>query len=140
VTLLTAPSQVIPGEPFEVTIRFSMQPGWHINAEKPADPALIGTRIEPATGPFRLVSATYPPARTVRLGFRTESLRVYTGEAVVRLRLLPHPGASAGNLRLRVRYQACNDRVCERPVEMLLATGQRARTTKPTEIKSRRSE
>ncbi len=120
VTLEDAPLSARPGEAFEATVRFVIPPGWHINAEKPADPALIATTVELAAGPFMLVSAGYPPAKTVRLGFSDTPLRVYEGETRVRLKLKALPGATIKALRLRARYQACSDKVCERPVEALL--------------------
>ncbi len=120
VTLEDVPLSARPGEAFEVTVRFAIPPGWHINAEKPADPALIATTVVPAEGPFALVSAAYPSAKTVRLGFSDTPLRVYVGETRVRLKLKALPGATIEALRLRARYQACSDKVCERPVEALL--------------------
>jgi hypothetical protein len=138
VSLAGMPSSVKPGQTFEVSVQFAVRPGWHIHAEKPADPSLIGTRVEPAAGPFQLVSATYPAARTVRLGFRSEPLRVYTGDAVVRLRLRALPGARAEALRLRVRYQACNDRICERSIEKLLTPSVSLNTASATRRKGTR--
>ncbi len=125
VTLAGAPASVRPGQAFEVEVRFAIQPGWHINAAKPTNASLIVTRIEPAAGPFRLLSAIYPMPKTVHLGFSRDPLRVYTEETTVHLRLQALPGATpASTLRLRVWYQACSDKVCQRPVEMLLTARQ----------------
>lgn len=72
-------------------------------------------------GAFTLVEAAYPPAETVRLGFTPTPLRVYTGKPVVRLKLKAPPGtAQTRRVRLGIRYQACNDRVCQRAVETIV--------------------
>ena len=55
-----------------------------------------------------------------RLGFSDTPLRVYEGKTRVRLKRKALPGATIEALRLRARYQACSDKVCERPVEALL--------------------
>ncbi|MBI3910980.1 MAG: thioredoxin domain-containing protein, partial [Armatimonadetes bacterium] len=120
VSLTGAPAAVRPGQTFVVTVRLAIQPGWHVNA-RTADRALVATRVEPTAGPFRLESATYPGARQVRLGFAPKPLAVYEGDVAIRLRLKALPGAErARTLRLRLRYQACSDQVCARPVERLL--------------------
>jgi hypothetical protein len=121
VTLASAPSSVRAGQVFEVAVRLAIAAGWHVNAAKPNDPALIATRVEPAAGPFQQVAVTYPPSETVRLGFSAEPLAVYTGTPVIRLRLKALTGAERARvLRLRVRYQACSDTVCDLPAEVLV--------------------
>ncbi len=140
VTLVGVPPAVRAGQTFEVGVRFAIQPGWHINAVKPANAALIAMRVEPAAGPFRLVSATYPAAQTVRLGFGSEPLQVYTGDTTIRLRLQVLPGAEpASALRLRVRYQACSDKVCQLPVETLLAASPAAKNAGDAATKASRA-
>ena len=122
-SLVDMPAAVRAGRRFEVGVRFVIQPGWHINAARPRDPILVPTRVEPAAGPFRLLGVTYPAAKAVRLGFSHVPLDVYTGVALVRLRLQAQPGAEQpGALRLRVRYQACSDKACLLPVEIILPT------------------
>ena len=124
ISIAEAPPQVRPGQVFDVAVRISIQPDWHINANRPAAPELTATQIAPAPGSFKLISALYPAATTVRLGFASSPLKVYTGRTVVRLKLkalqAAAPAGAAHELRLRVRYQACNDRICLRPTEELL--------------------
>jgi hypothetical protein len=121
-TLVGVPKGPIrPGQTFDVTVRLAIQPGWHINAAKPTESWLIGTKIEPVEGPFQLVSAIYPKAMRLHAGFVSKPLAIYTGTSEVRLRLKALAGAGkARALRLRARYQACDDKMCEPPVETLL--------------------
>jgi hypothetical protein len=68
------------------------------------------------------VAIRYPPAEAVRLGFSAEPLAVYTGAPVIHLRLQALPGAETARvLRLRVRYQACSDKVCALPAAVLVS-------------------
>jgi len=117
----SGPASVRVGQEFEATVRLTIQPGWHINAQKPSDPSLVPTQVEAAGGPFKVVSAAYPPAQQLKLGISPQPMAVYTGKPEIRLKLKPLPGAEkAAELRLRLRYQACDDQVCQRPVETVL--------------------
>src|SRR5207249_4628816 len=63
------PRRLNQGQEYTAVIRIRIQAGWHINASNPGDAALIGLRIQALQGPFRLLSAQYPQARSARLGF-----------------------------------------------------------------------
>ncbi len=122
IAVTSVPASVRPGQTFEVAVRLKIRSGWHIQAAHPADPALVATKIAPAAGAFRLLSARYPEAGTLRLGFSKAAVRVYSGEVPVRLKLqAPQDPAAAPPLRLRVQYQACSDRVCQRPSQTLVS-------------------
>ena len=55
-------------------------------------------------------------------GFSPQPLAVYEGNADVRLRLKALPGAEKSrSLRVKVRYQPCNDSVCMPPVDTVLS-------------------
>lgn len=120
VSVLKAPAKVVPGAVFEVAVQLAIGEGWHINAERPSDPSLIATRIQPAAGGFQVVSAAYPAATRLSARFSPQPLQVYAGTAVVRLMLKAPPQTGVRELRLQVRYQACNDQLCARPVEQWL--------------------
>ena len=120
VSVFQAPAKVAPGALFEVAVQLAVGEGWHINAERPTDPSLIATRIQPAAGGFQLISAAYPTATRLTAAFSPKPLQVYAGKSVVRLKLKAPQQSGVQELRLQVRYQSCNDRLCERPVEKLL--------------------
>jgi len=119
-SILSAPAKVAPGAVFEVAVQLTIGEGWHINAERPADSSLIATRVQPAAGGFQLVSAAYPTAMSLKASFSPKPLQVYAGKAVVRLKLKAPQQAGEQELRLQVRYQSCNNQLCERPVEKLV--------------------
>ena len=68
-----------------------------------------------------LEAVRYPEAETVRLSFQDEPLAVYQGQ--VRLFARVKSGGGEGPapvVPVRLRIQACNDRVCLRPEELVL--------------------
>ena len=62
---------------------------------------------------------------------RGVDLKVYEGEILVPLKVRALPGAEkASEIRVRVRYQACNQQVCRRPAEVTVTAalpGQKGR-------------
>jgi hypothetical protein len=112
------PARITPGKPFTLAVQVRVQPGWHINSAAPGDPILIPTQLT-TDGPGPPARVEYPPAKTVKLGFRSAPLRVYTGTATFRVTVPAVPGTTR-EVRLRLRYQACDDRVCLRPTQLVL--------------------
>jgi uncharacterized protein YyaL (SSP411 family) len=114
-----APPTVKAGDTFVLRVKLTIAAGWHVNSDRPKNPALIQTRVGAAPGPFEIVSVNYPTATTVTMG--KEKLEAFVGEPVLHVRLKALPGAdSAEEIRLTLQYQTCNDRVCLRPTETLL--------------------
>jgi uncharacterized protein YyaL (SSP411 family) len=110
---------------FPIEVVLDIAPGWHVNSEAPLEESLIATRVEigPGSTDFRLDGVTYPPARKVRLGFQNSPLAVYQDRAVIGARLVrsgaaPPPARAA--VMVAVRLQACDDRVCLRPEDLVL--------------------
>lgn len=118
VTLEGAPATVKPGAEFVVTVRLALGPGWHVNANRAA-PEMIPTQVT-ALPPFRLLGAEYPKPETLSASYAKTPLQVYKGTAAIRVRLKAEAGAKLEALRLRVRFQACNEQVCLRPEERVL--------------------
>lgn len=109
----------------QAVVELRIAPGWHVNANTPADEYLIPTTVAFAPPAGVLVGAvTWPPPEERRLAFSGEApLRLYSG--TVRL-VAPLSGVAApGALPLvaTVRYQACNDTVCLPPRTVEVAAG-----------------
>ena len=107
--------EVRPGKDDEhLTLHLSLAEGWHINAHRPLDEYLVGTRIQPAensAGSLGLGAAHYPEPEEVSLGFQEEPLAVYQGEVEI-----PFEIAGEGRrLAFALRFQACDDRQCLEP-------------------------
>jgi uncharacterized protein YyaL (SSP411 family) len=114
-----APSPVLPGREATVALQVEVAPGWHINAAQPATADLIPTRLTLDGGPFRLVDAVYPPAKSVTLSFATQPLLVYEGTVSLRARLAISGAARPGRqtVRLTLHYQPCSNQACLVPAE-----------------------
>ncbi len=90
--------------PFEV--RLAIEEGWHVNA----NPASLDY-LAPTTVAGTVRELVYPPGDRLRLSFEAQPLAVYSGSVTLRGEL------AGGAGRVRLTYQACNDRSCLPPVE-----------------------
>lgn len=106
------------GQTGEAIVRLRIDHGYHVNANPPSYPYLIPTELQilPLAG-LTIDSITYPQALTMKFSFAEQPLRVYEGEADVKVTLSAASTAQAGahNLSAKLRVQACDDQVCYAP-------------------------
>ncbi len=110
------------GEALTIAVDLAIRDGWHVNSDRPLSDDLIATHLglEEGAG-WRLEGVEYPPADTVRLGFQDEPLSVFQGEVTLTARVAPASEADPGAVAaLRLKIQACDDRVCLKPEELVL--------------------
>ncbi len=111
------PAKIVghPGTMVTQQIRMSVQPGFHVNSDKPTDEYVIPLKLTWLSGPLTIESTTYPKPEEIKVG--TETLTVFTGDFNIESRFAvpqrAHPGSSTMNGKLR--YQACNNQMCLRP-------------------------
>lgn len=107
------------GAPFAVSVRASIQPGWHLYSLNEPAGGPIATQI--GIGPselVRLAGAIGSPlpetSRDPNFGLTTE---FYVDSASFRIPLVVDQAARSGKRAVIVtaRYQACSDRLCLRP-------------------------
>jgi DsbC/DsbD-like thiol-disulfide interchange protein len=114
-----APVTLSAAKTGKVEIRFRVNPGYHINSNKPKSELLIPTTIQFAPEEKITVGKiAYPAGEQFALSFSpTEKLDVYTGEVLVSAPITAAKGATAGDYTLKadLRYQACNDSSCFPP-------------------------
>jgi len=107
------------GAAFEVAVVAEILPGFHINSNKPLEDYLIATTLKPELPPgLRLVETAFPKAKLQKFDFSENALAVFDGSVTVRLKLQAAGDAPLGAVKIpmTLRYQACNDRACLRPV------------------------
>lgn len=94
-----------------------VKPGFHINSNKPNDEYLIPLRLTWNAPPFEVVETRFPKPSQESYPFSTKPLSVYSGELAVETVLKVPANAPAGssNLTGKLRYQACNDKMCLPP-------------------------
>ena len=114
---------VRPGTTAKLTLHVSLPAGLHVQANKPRDPALIPTvlTVEPPKG-TTVAGIVYPPPTDLKQRGAAQPLAVYPNEFEIVVNLKLAAGIAPGKLSVpaRLRYQACNDRICLTPVETLL--------------------
>jgi thiol:disulfide interchange protein DsbD len=109
-----------PGGSSQLEVTARIAPGWHINSNRPLDPAYIATRLEIAA-PAEIVAQApiFPPAEVKPLKFSSgEKLAIFSGDLKVRVPVAATAAfrASVGApAQIKLDYQACNDVQCLRP-------------------------
>ncbi len=107
---------------YKIAVELSIRDGWHVNSDHPLSTELIPTRltVDGDRGDWTLSSVDYPPPETVRLGFQETPLNVYLGDVTLTASAEPEESGDAAVIPLRLKIQACDDRVCLKPEELVL--------------------
>jgi len=118
VTPLLERQTAAPGAAVRAALRVSLPEGLHANAHKPRDPKLIPVVLTvnaPAT--VTIEEIVYPEPTDLRQENAAEPLSVYEHEFVIGVALRLAPDAAAGTVEIpvRLRYQACNEKLCYLP-------------------------
>jgi DsbC/DsbD-like thiol-disulfide interchange protein len=107
-----------PGGTARLVLRVALPKGFHVQADKPRDPALVATVLT-VTAPkgAGVLGVTYPKPVDLKQAGTPQPLAVFEEvfEIVVRLKL----PATAGKITVpaSLRYQACNDSICFIPTK-----------------------
>jgi DsbC/DsbD-like thiol-disulfide interchange protein len=106
---------VAPGATVKQTLKVIVQPGFHVNSDKPKDEFLIPLKLTWANGPLETKSITYPQPEEIKVG--AETLRVFTGSFDIQTEFRAPEKAAPGSVTIsgKLRYQACNNEMCFRP-------------------------
>ncbi len=118
--LSIAPVQKVQGkrnETIPVTLKAQLREGYHVNSNKPNDEYLIPIRLTWEAAPLQVEEVVYPKPETIKSGFSEKPLSVYSGTFDLVSKLKVPGNASAGPVLAtgKLRYQACNDRMCLAP-------------------------
>ncbi len=111
---------VKPGGRITLALVLDIRKPYHINFDRAAEP-YIPTVIELATAPPEVQSSTpvYPEPKSLEFGVGTqkEVIRVFSDRTTVYIPMAVTSTAKPGTLPLEVsvRYQACDDKTCQRP-------------------------
>jgi len=106
------------GRTVQAAIVVDIPDGYHVNGNRPLGKYAVPTilKIE-APGGFRISPVVYPRATVRRFSFSDEQLAVYENRAVMRFNVTVPASysSSAAELRVRLRYQSCNNEACFPP-------------------------
>ncbi len=106
------------GSPVALSLKVTLPKELHVQANKPRDPALIPTvlTLTPPAG-VTIGKIAYPPAIDFAQAGQAEPLAVYGHEFTVKVDLKLAADVKPGALTLpgKLRYQACDDKMCFPP-------------------------
>ncbi|HTV01794.1 MAG TPA: thioredoxin family protein [Luteitalea sp.] len=127
---LVEATAVAPGSKTRVAVRVTLPAGLHVQSDAPRDPSLIPTVLSvDAPDGVRVDDLIYPEPTDFAQAGQPQPLAVFEHEFVAGATITVDAKARAGELIVpgRLRYQACDDRVCFAPqtasVEWRLTVG-----------------
>jgi thioredoxin:protein disulfide reductase len=94
-----------------------LQNGFHVNSDTPSDAYLIPLRLTWDASELQVVDTTYPKPKMETYEFTSKPLSVFTGDFDIVTRFKAPPKAKTGTAVLlgKLRYQACNEKMCLPP-------------------------
>ncbi|MBN1884185.1 MAG: thioredoxin fold domain-containing protein [Candidatus Krumholzibacteriota bacterium] len=109
-----------PGSRGMLAVTATILDGWHINANEPLDEYLIPTVLEIEAPPgIAIKRFLYPEPERMRLEISDGDMLLYHGRLVFGAEIAVDADAAPGprELRIRLRYQGCNNATCREPAE-----------------------
>lgn len=102
------------------TLNVTVQPGSHVNSDKPKDEYLIPLKLEWESGPIVTESISYPRPEQIKVG--NDTLSVFTGSFTLStvFKAVKDAPTGARSLAGKLHYQACNDQMCFRPSSLIV--------------------
>jgi hypothetical protein len=97
------------------TLQVMVQPGFHVNSDKPKDEFIIPLKLTWTPGLLETKSVKFPKPEELKVG--TQDLLVFTGLFAVKTQFQAPANAPAGPATLigKIHYQACSNDMCFRP-------------------------
>lgn len=119
---LSVPASATMDAPFAATVQATVKPGWKVYALEQTASGPRPLKITP-TAQFTLDGPVVPTpgAKTVKDTIWGELVSYHEGTTTFRVPVRPVPGSpEPAPFALTVRYQACSDELCLRPMQVTL--------------------
>ena len=113
-----APDKVKKGRVVKASVVVDIPKGLHVQSSKPLDKYLVATKLDVETpSGMKVGPISYPRAVMRNLKFSKGAVAVYEGRAVLRFNVTvpANYGGSSGEIKGKLRFQACNDEACFPP-------------------------
>jgi DsbC/DsbD-like thiol-disulfide interchange protein len=111
------------GQETGIVVELNIGDGWHINAHQPLQKNLIATvvSLDDAQKGWQLGQVYYPKPDYLRLSFQRATLALYQGKVRLHGKISPKGGKGAERniVPVKVQFQACDDKRCLPPEEMV---------------------
>ena len=114
-----APDKIKKGRVVRASVVMDIPNGLHVQSSKPLDKFLIATKLDVETpSGMQVGPISYPRAQMRNLKFSKKAVVVYEGHAILRFNVTVPANYSAGSgeIKGKLRFQACNDESCFPPV------------------------
>jgi hypothetical protein len=116
--LYLSKTKLATGDVLKLALSAELRKTWHIHAAKLEDEFLVPTvlTIEDQPG-LEVLEVVYPKSKRVKYDYSETALDVFEGEALVGalLRVAPENAPGPRRVKVKFRYQACDDRSCLPP-------------------------
>ncbi len=114
-------AQMLIGKTGSAIVSVTVGVGMHIQANPASQPNLISTelKLEPKNG-FSVGSPIYPEGTPYRLQNSDRDLSTFSGTVEIKVPISAIPGVKLGKdeLKGKLRFQACNDKICFFPTSV----------------------
>ncbi|HKS08223.1 MAG TPA: protein-disulfide reductase DsbD domain-containing protein [Pyrinomonadaceae bacterium] len=113
------PDKIKKGRVVKGSVVMEIPSGLHVQSSKPLDKYLIATKLDIETpSGMKVGPIAYPRALMRNLKFSKAAVAVYEGRATIRFNLTvpANYSGSSGEIKGKLRFQACNDESCFPPV------------------------
>ena len=114
-----APDKIKKGRVVKASVVIDIPKGLHVQSNKPLDKYLIATKLDVETpSGMKVGPISYPRAVMRNLKFSKGGVAVYEGRATLRFNVTvpANYGGSSGEIKGKLRFQACNDESCFPPI------------------------
>jgi thiol:disulfide interchange protein DsbD len=114
-----APNKVKKGRIARASVVMDIPSGLHVQSSRPLDKFLVATKLDVETpSGMQVGPVSYPRPLMRKLKFSKGAVAVYEARAVVRFNVTVPANYSGGSgeIRGKLRFQACNDESCFPPV------------------------
>ncbi|HYK20659.1 MAG TPA: protein-disulfide reductase DsbD N-terminal domain-containing protein [Pyrinomonadaceae bacterium] len=114
-----APDKIKKGRVTRASVVMDIPSGLHVQSSKPLDKFLVATKLDVETpSGMQVGPISYPRALMKKLKFSKGMVAVYEGRAVLRFNVTvpANYSGSSGEIKGKLRFQACNDESCFPPV------------------------
>ena len=99
------------------TLKLQLLPGYHVNSNSPNEEYLIPMRLKWDATAVETITVNYPKPVTEKSDFSDKPLSVFSGnfEILTKFRRAAKASPGPSFLNGKLRYQACNDKMCLPP-------------------------
>jgi len=114
-----APDKVKKGRVVRASVVMDIPSGLHVQSNRPLDKFLVATKLDVETpSGMKIGPISYPRALMRKLKFSKGTVAVYEGRTTLRFNVTvpPNYSGSSGEIKGKLRFQACNDESCFPPV------------------------